>query len=217
MGLTGTARRRLARGLGLLLASAVVAGGLVTCAGAAGSLALTAEQQQRLADGGIVVLDTRPPGASSSAGGGTAVAIVQAPVERVWGVLTDYPGHPRYYPNVVAAEVLEVSGARVLVRYTVRIGIFTFRFHMRKESDPDRRRIEWHLAEDRANGLLRENSGYWLVEAHPGGGSLVTYAIAVRSYVPAFLTAGSERDSLVETIKGLRRVVAGPPGEAAGR
>ena len=200
--------RRLACGLGLLLASALVTGGLVTRAGAAGSPALTAEQQQRLADGEIIVLDTRPPGASSSAGGGTAVAIVQAPVEQVWDVLTDYPRHPRYYPNVVAAEVLEASGARVLVRYTVRIGIFTFRFHMRKVADPVRRRIEWTLAEDRANGLLRENSGYWLVEAHPGG-SLVTYAIAVRSYVPAFLTAGSERNSLVETINGLRRVLAG--------
>lgn len=217
MGLTGTARRRLARGLGLFLASAVVAGGLVTRTGVAGSLALTAEQQQQLADGEIVVLDIRPPGASSTAGGGTAVAIVQAPVERVWDVLTDYPRHPRYYPNVVAAEVLEVSGARVLVRYTVRIGIFTFRFHMRKVSDPVCRRIEWHLAEDRANALLRENSGYWLVEAHPGGGSLVTYAIAVRSYVPAFLTGGAERDNLVATIRGLRRVVAEPSGEASGR
>jgi ribosome-associated toxin RatA of RatAB toxin-antitoxin module len=208
VGLTGTAGRRLACGLGLLLASAIVTGGLVTRAGAAGPPALTAEQQQRLADGEIIVLDTRPPGASSSAGGGTAVAIVQAPVEQVWDVLTDYPRHPRYYPNVVAAEVLEVSGARVLVRYTVRIGIFTFRFHMRKVSDPVGRRIEWRLAEDRSNGLLRENSGYWLVETHPGG-SLVTYAIAVRSYVPGFLTARSERDSLVETINGLRRVIGG--------
>lgn len=202
-----------ARSLWLLLAPAVVACGLVTSVGAAGSPALTAEQQQRLAAGEIVVLDVQPPGASASAGGGTAVAVVQAPVERVWGVLTDYPGHSRYYPGVVAAEVLEVSGSRVLVRYTVRIGFFTFRFHMRKVSDPVRRRIEWHLAEDRANGLLRENSGYWLVEARPGG-SLVTYAMAVRSYLPGFLTAASERDSLVETISGLRRVVAGAPGEA---
>lgn len=189
---------------------------LVTSAGAAGPPAPTPEQQRRLADGEIVVFDVRPDGASPGAGGGTAVAVVPASVERVWAVLTDYPGHPRYYPGVVAAEVLEVSGPRVLVRYTVRIGLFTFRFHMRKVSDPARRRIEWHLAEDRANGLLRENSGYWQVEARPGG-SLVTYAIAVRSYVPAFLTAGSERASLVETVTGLRRVVADAPRQRAAR
>lgn len=180
---------------------------LLASAEGAGPLALTAEQQSRLAAGEIVVLEARPPGASPGAGGGTAVALVPAPVERVWGVLTDYPGHPRYYPGVVAAEVLEASGPQVLVRYTVKVGFLTFRFHMRKTADAGRRRIEWHLAEDRANGLLRENSGYWLVQPRPGG-SLVTYAIAVRSYVPAFLTAGSERDSLVETVEGLRRVVA---------
>jgi ribosome-associated toxin RatA of RatAB toxin-antitoxin module len=203
--------RRLARGPWLLLAPVVAACAFVTSAGAAGPVALTTEQQTRLTAGEIVVLDARPDGASPGAGGGTAVALVPAPVERVWGVLTDYPGHPRYYPGVVAAEVLEVSGPRVLVRYTVRVGLFTFRFHMRKVSDPGRRRIEWRLAEDRANGLLRENSGYWQVEARPGG-SLVTYAIAVRSYVPAFLTAGSEQASLVDTVAGLRRVVADAPG-----
>lgn len=200
----GTRGRRLTRGLAVLL----VGSGLVTSAAA--SPVLTAEQQQLLAAGEIVVLDARPPGASPHAGGGTAIAVVPAPAERVWGVLTDYPGHPRYYPGVVAAEVLETSGPRVLVRYAVRVGFFTFHFHMRKVSDPARRRIEWHLAEERANGLLRENSGYWLVEPRPGG-SVVTYAIAVRSYLPAFITASSERESLVETVSGLRRVVAGEP------
>lgn len=204
---------RAARGLRLLLVPALVAWGLVASAGAAGSLALTAEQQRSLADGEIVLLDDRPPGASPNAGGGTAVAVVRAPVERVWGVLTDYPGHPRYYPGVVSTEVLEANGPNVLVRYGVQLGFFTFHFHMRKVSDAARRRIDWHLAEDRANGLLRENSGYWLVEARPDG-SLVTYAIAVRTYLPGFLTDASQRDSLTETIRGLRRVVAGAPGPA---
>jgi ribosome-associated toxin RatA of RatAB toxin-antitoxin module len=202
------ARAALARGLRLLLVSGLALGGLAAVTDGAGPPDLSPEQEQRLVAGEIVVLDTRPPGASPGAGGGTAVAVVPASVDRVWAVLTDYPGHPRYYPGVESAEVLETSGPRVLVRYTVRIGFFTFRFHMNKVADRARRRIEWHLAEDRANGLLRENSGYWLVEARPGG-SLVTYSIAVRSYLPGFLTAGSEQNSLVETVSGLRRVVAG--------
>ena len=39
-------------------------------------------------------------------------------------------------------------------------------------------------------------------------GTVFTYSIAVRSYLPGFLTAGSEQQSLVETVSGLRRVVA---------
>ena len=202
-----------------LLVLLVAALALALAAGRAAAddrLALSDDDQRRLTAGEIVLRDVRPPGASASATGGTAIAVVRAPVERVWGVLTDYPGHPRYYPRVTAAEVLEQKGSEVLVRYTIQIGFMTFDFHMRKVADVARRRIDWHLAEDRSNGLLRENSGYWLVEPRPDG-SLVTYAVATRTLVPGFLTAGSQRDSLVETITGLRRVVTGVDGRSAER
>ncbi len=199
----------------LVLAGLLIA--LATGRAAAGDLlALDEDERRRLGAGEIVLRDVRPPGASASASGGTAVALVRAPVERVWGVLTDYPGHPRYYPRVTAAEVLESNGPEVLVRYTIQIGFFTFDFHMRKHADVARRRIDWHLAEDRANGLLRENSGYWLVEPHPQG-SVVTYAVATRTLIPGFLTASSQRDSLVETNIGRRRGATGAPAQAAGR
>ena len=92
------------------------------------------------------MLDELPPGASPDAGGGTVVALVRAPVELVWGVLTDYSGRPRYYPRVVRAQVLERDGPRVVVRYAVQIGFFTFHLHMNKVADPARHRIDWQLA-----------------------------------------------------------------------
>lgn len=201
--------------LALVLAALAIA--LAPRPVAAGELvALNEDERRRVAAGEIVLRDVKPPGASAAATGGTAIAVVRAPVERVWGVLTDYPGHPRYYPRVTAAEVLESRGNEVLVRYTIQIGFLTFDFHMRKVADVARRRIDWHLAEDRSNGLLRENSGYWLVEPRPDG-SLVVYAVATRTLMPGFLTASSQRDSLVETITGLRRVVTGADGRSAGR
>lgn len=200
-------RRLLLGGLLIALAAGRAAAGDL--------LALNDDEQRRLSAGEIVIRDVRPPGASAGATGGTAIAVVRAPVQRVWSVLTDYPGHPRYYPRVTAAQVLETKGPEVLVRYTIQIGFLTFDFHMRKVADVARRRIDWHLAEDRPNGLLRENSGYWLVEPRPEG-SVVTYAVATRTLMPGFLTASSQRDSLVETIIGLRRVVTGAAARAAG-
>ena len=210
------------RALIRLLPAALVIALMLVIALAAGralagdQLALSDDEQRRLTAGEIVLRDVRPPGASASATGGTAIAVGRARVEGVWSVLTDSPGHPRYYPGVTAAEVLETKGAEVLVRYTIQIGFLTFDFHMRKVADVARRRIDWHLAEDRSNGLLRENSGYWLVEPRPEG-SLVTYAVATRTLMPGFLTASSQRDSLVETIIGLRRVATGGAAQAAGR
>jgi ribosome-associated toxin RatA of RatAB toxin-antitoxin module len=166
---------------------------------------LSDDQRRRLAAGEVIVNDTLPPGASESARGGTAVAFVRASPGQVWRVLTDYPGHTRYYPRVVAAEVVERDEHRVLVRYQVRVGPFSFVFHMNKFPDPRRRRIDWHLAVDHATGLFRENSGYWQVE-EAAGGSLVTYAIAVRTVLPGFLTRCSEQESLSETVTAMRRL-----------
>jgi uncharacterized protein YndB with AHSA1/START domain len=177
-------------------------------AGSARALQLTDEQQRQLKAGEIVTLDVTPPGASPMARGGTALAVVPAPVERVWAVLVDYQGHPRYYPRVTRAEVVEVTEGRALVRYVIKVGPFTSTFHMIKTPDVKQHRIDWHLAEGQSQGLLRENTGYWRVEPRAGG-SLVTYAIAVRTILPDFFTGGSERDSLTETIAGLRRVVIG--------
>ena len=172
-------------------------------------LPLPADAEPRLAAGEIIVLDVLPPGASAEAQGGTAVAIVRAPVEKVWSILVDYKGHPRYYPRLASAEVLESSNGRALVRYTAAVGFLSFTFHMNKTQDPVRRRIEWQLAPGRSNSLFRENSGYWQVDPKDGA-SLVAYGLAVRTVLPAFMTRSSERDSLVDTIKGLRRLAEGP-------
>jgi ribosome-associated toxin RatA of RatAB toxin-antitoxin module len=179
--------------------------GLAAGSGAA-SLGLSADQRDRLAAGEVVVLDALPPGASTSARGGTALGLVRAAPERVWPVLVDYRGHPRYYPRVISAELVEADARHALVRYEVGVGPFSFAFHMMKYPDPARRRIDWHLDTDHPNNFFRENTGFWQV-APDEAGSLVTYAIAVRTILPGFVTLGAERQSLVDTIKKLRKLV----------
>ena len=206
VGFCPSRRRSLSpRGPALLGALVSITIGLAAAGGAV-SLDLSADQHRRLAAGEVVVLDTLPPGGGTSAGGGTAVARVRAAPERVWPVLVDYPGHPRYYPRVVSAELVEADGQHALVRYEVGVGPFSFGFHMVKYPDAVRRRIEWHLDPSRPNNFFRENTGYWQVDAAEGG-SLVIYAIAVRTILPGFVTLGAERRSLVDTIRKLRKLV----------
>ena len=175
---------------------------------------LSDEQRRRLSAGDIVVLDTLPPGASKDARGATGMAVVRATTEQVWRVLTDYRGHVRYYPRVTSVDVLEADERHALVRYEVGIGPLSFAFHMNKYPDPVRRRIEWQLAEGRSNSFFRENSGYWQVD-EARDGTLVTYAIAVRTTLPPFATSGTERQSVFDTITSLRKVVATEIGTPA--
>jgi len=173
--------------------------------------AMSEDVRRRLAAGEVVVTDELPPGASETAHGGTAVAILRASPEQVWRVIVDYREHPRYYPRVTSAEVVEQDARRAIVHYRVTVGPFSFRFYMEKYPDPLRRRVEWHLAEGRPHGLFRENSGYWQINpADDGRASLVTYAIAVRTMLPAFVTAGGESGSLPETMTALRKLVEAP-------
>jgi ribosome-associated toxin RatA of RatAB toxin-antitoxin module len=205
---------RVVVALAAMLVLVGIVGGPVMAEGAPAPLPLPFDHERRLAAGEVIVVEALPPGASGDAQGGTGLAVVRAPVEKVWSILVDYPGHPRFYPRVVGVEVLSADRGHKLVRYTVAIGFLSFGFHMDTFQDAARRRIEWRLAPGHPNNLFRENSGYWQVESRQGA-SLVTYSLAVRTLLPGFLTRGAERDSLVETINGMRRLAEKADGSGA--
>jgi hypothetical protein len=194
------------RALLLPVLACLIAAGIVAAWWAkANSLGLSPEQLARLLRGEIVVLDILPPGDLNKAvQGGTGVALVQALPQTVWQVLVDYPRHRGLYPHVIGAEVLEADAAHVLVRYEVRVGPFSFGFHVNNWANAAHGRIEWRLARERSNTLFRDSWGYWQLEPRGSGGVLLTYAMAARTVLPAFLTRRAERDGLVETLKAVR-------------
>lgn len=167
-------------------------------------LGLSSDQQRRLERGEIVVLDILPPGDRAIKGqGGTALTLVSASPDAVWRVLVDYPRHSGLYPRVTDAQVLESDAGHALVRYVVGVGPFSFGFHVNNYPDAARGRLAWSLDRGRPNDLFRDSWGYWQVEPHRQG-VVLTYAMAARTVLPAFLTRGAERDGLVETVRAVR-------------
>ncbi len=170
--------------------------------GPANSFGLAPEQIKRLDRGEVVVLDVVPPGGESGQGG-TAMAVTHASPAAMWRVLVNYPRHRGLYPRVVEARILETDAEHALVRYVVEVGPFSFGFHVTNHADLARWRLDWRLDRARANDLFRDTWGYWQIEPH-GEGAIVTYAMGARTVLPAFLTRGSEREGLVETIRAVR-------------
>lgn len=149
------------------------------------------------------MLNVLPTGGGGGGQGGTALSIVHAPPEEIWRVLVDYPAHTGLYPRVVASRVLERAAGHALVRYEIGVGPFSFRFHVDNYPDAAQRRLVWRLAHGRPNGLFRDTWGYWHVEPHPQG-AVLTYAMAARTVLPAFLVRGAERDGLVDALTAVR-------------
>jgi hypothetical protein len=165
---------------------------------------LSPDVQRRLDAGEIVLLDELPPGGDArDSHGGTAVAVVRATPAAVWRLLVDYAQHAGLYPRVVGAQILETRADRTLVRYVVGVGPFSFGFHVHNFPEPALGRLAWRLAVERPNDLFRDSWGYWEVQPRADG-SIVTYAMAARTVLPAFLTRGAERDGLVETLRAVR-------------
>jgi hypothetical protein len=165
---------------------------------------LLPHERARLDSGEVVLLDRLPPGGGGGLGaGGTALSVVHATTGAVWRVLLDYQGHAGLYPSVIRADVLESDGSRALVRYVIKVGPFSFGFHVNNYPDRANNRLDWRLAQGRPNGLFRDTWGYWEVQPDASG-VLLTYAMGARTVLPSFLTRGAERDGLVETIKAVR-------------
>jgi ribosome-associated toxin RatA of RatAB toxin-antitoxin module len=187
------------RVLALVLCSLAVLG----AASRVHAVPLSDDQRRRLERGEIVVLDVLPPGGAGPGQGGTAVSVVRAAPDAVWRLLVDYPGHAGLYPRVVGTEVLQRDAGHALVRYEIGVGLLFFRFDVDNYPDDARRRLVWHLAQGRSNGLFRDTWGYWQVEPHAQD-TVLTYAMAARTVLPAFLTRGSERAGLVGALTAVR-------------
>lgn len=131
------------------------------------------------------------------------MTVVHADPDDVWNVLIDYPQHLGLYPRVVSVEVLESNSEHAVIRYVVGVGPFSFGFHVENYLDVARHRVVWRLAHGRRNDLFRDSWGYWQIERHPDG-VMLTYAMAARTALPRFMTRGSERDGLIDTVKAVR-------------
>jgi hypothetical protein len=177
---------------------------LITSSTALGVAPLSGEQQRRVDAGEIVLLDVLPSGGDTERSrGGTAIGLVRASPATVWGILVDYHRHSGLYPRVVGAKVLEADATRALVHYAVGVGPFSFGFHVNNFPEESRGRLVWRLAHDRPNDLFHDSWGYWQVEPHARG-AIVTYAMAARTVLPAFMTRGAERDGLTEALRAVR-------------
>jgi ribosome-associated toxin RatA of RatAB toxin-antitoxin module len=101
----------------------------------------------------------------------TAKIMVNAPIETVWEVLTDYDNFKNFLPNFVSSQVLESNGDRKIYEQTNIIEFPLFRYTNRATIEVRQfypKQVNFHIVA----GNIKTMEGYWQLEQR-GGDRLV--------------------------------------------
>src|SRR5712692_3649347 len=153
------------------------------------------------------------PGASRS-------ILIDAPIETVFGIITDYEKYPEFLSEVKAIRVSERREGEAVVQYEVSV-LKTIRYTLKlKEEKPQR--ISWSLVEGE---LMRENKGSWLLEPQ-GKQTRATYSIEMTlgPLVPKAMVNALVDSSLPKMLESFKKravtsaltIALGTSGQRAG-
>jgi len=104
--------------------------------------------------------------------GATKAILIEAPIEKVFGIITDYEKYVEFLPEVKRIQISARSGNQVEVQHEVAM-IKTVRYTLRLTEDKPSR-VSWSLVKGE---LMRQNQGSWLLEAQGDGRTQATYSI----------------------------------------
>ncbi len=104
--------------------------------------------------------------------GATKAILIDAPIEKVFGIITDYEKYVEFLPEVKKIQISARSGNQVEVQHEVAM-IKTVRYTLRLTEDKPSR-VSWSLVKGE---LMRQNQGSWLLEAQGDGRTQATYSI----------------------------------------
>ena len=141
--------------------------------------------------------------------------VLEAPVERVWALVSDCSRYRDTMVRVAASEALPPRGELQVCLLVMampfplpNLKVIAGATHSRDERGATRR---WHLLE----GDFAIHEGAWLLEPFEGSANrtLVTHRARVRPKlpVPEGLLAASKKETLAETLRKLRRQLQPAP------
>jgi hypothetical protein len=125
-------------------------------------------------------------------GGGRGIAVldIQAPQDRVWSVITDYPNYPNRIEQMEEAEVYGRTADHIFVRFVLGAFLVEVEYYINHTYRPREGYLTWELDYSRKSDL-DDSVGYWLVYPTPGreGFTRVEYSCDLRlsGWVPGII------------------------------
>src|SRR5579863_1687769 len=106
--------------------------------------------------------------------GATASTVINAPIEKVFAVITDYGSYPQFLSEVKKVKVGPKKDGQCEVEYEASL-VKTIHYTLRmKEEAPAR--VSWTFVK---GDFMKDNKGGWQLEAAGEGAVKATYSIEV--------------------------------------
>lgn len=178
-------------------------------AGAPPAVSLTSAELATLAQGKVVLKQVQ----SGNGGRGVAIMDIQAPPERVWSRITNYPMYPKWVDNVAACEIYRTDGTNLFVRFALDPLGVDVEYYVHHVYRPDKGYLTWTLDYDRLSDL-DDSVGYWrvtpLTTTPPR--SRLEYSVDIRfkGWVPGFMADMISEDGLTNATAWVKKQSEAP-------
>ncbi|QSQ25220.1 SRPBCC family protein [Pyxidicoccus parkwayensis] len=138
--------------------------------------------------------------------GATRTIVINAPVEKVFDVITQYERYPEFLPEVKEIRTSNRQGSTVDVHYKVDV-MKTVRYSIRVTEERPRR-MAWSFIEGE---VMKDNKGSWVLEPEGEGKTRATYNVemALGLLVPKAVVNALVDTSLPKMLDAFKRRAEG--------
>ncbi len=138
--------------------------------------------------------------------GASKTIVINAPIEKVFDVITQYERYPEFLPEVKETRTVNRKGNTVDVHYKVDV-MKTVRYSIRvTEERPTR--MSWTFIEGE---MMKDNKGSWVLEAQGEKQTKATYTVemALGALVPKAIVNALVENSLPKMLDAFKRRAEG--------
>ncbi len=139
----------------------------------------------------------------------TGTALVPAPPERVWAVLTDWESYPGFMPNVAETKLRRVEGSRAWIAQHLRVFFTSIRYGSVWTMEPELGVARFALDPTLPHDIAANEGSWRLSPVERGEATLLEYSAHVDTGrpVPRLVEELLVRRSLPRVLRGVRHEV----------
>ncbi|MBN2525766.1 MAG: SRPBCC family protein [Deltaproteobacteria bacterium] len=184
--------------------------------GYASAIDFTAAEKIKLKQGRTVV-KMLPTSGQKGFYGGSGYALINATVDEVWKVLTDWPAYTEILPNTEVCAPVSKKGNKTLIKMKIGHPVANVRYHVEATENELEKSLHFQLISKYPHDI-DSLTGYWRLFPQSGGRTLAAYVVSVKA-PPGIITIAG--DDLANRAVGnmlkfpgyIKRWIEGPNGK----